>query len=56
MLTATETVTVHSYREGSVTRTLYPGSLVWDPVEETFPIWFGITVKSMETGLCRLAR
>ena len=31
MLTATETVTVHSYREGSVTRTLYPGSLVWDP-------------------------
>ena len=33
MLTATETVTVHSYREGPVTRTLYPGSLVWDPVE-----------------------
>ena len=33
MLTATETVTVHSYREGPVTRTLYPGSLVWKPVE-----------------------
>ena len=32
MLTATETVTVHSYREGPVTRTLYPGSLVWNPV------------------------
>lgn len=31
MLTATETVTVHSYREGPVTRTLYPGSLVWNP-------------------------
>ena len=33
MLTATETVTVHSYREGEITRTLYPGSLVWKPVE-----------------------
>lgn len=33
MLTETETVTVISFREGEISRTLYPGSLVWKPVE-----------------------
>lgn len=33
MLTETEEITVTSAYEGQITRTLYPGSLVWDPVE-----------------------
>lgn len=34
MLTETEEITVTSAYEGQITRTLYPGSLVWNPVAE----------------------